>query len=359
MNRPILERNFILAVIICLTVFSLGIAHTDGKNVSDKNELVIFNWSDYIDPDLVTEFEKKLNAKVKQVYYETDETRDDMLLQTDGVGYDVVLASASALPPYIKQDWLVPIDASNIPNLKYVDSKWLNAHPQTKGYFVPYLWGTVGIAYRQDLLSESIISWKQLYQPKENLRKKIVMIYDSRDTIGHALKALGYSLNSNDPKQHREVEQLLISQRPYVKEYSYIALDEESALVKGDILMTMMYNGDALTVKEHNSAIAYVVPKEGSLLWVDGLVVMKTSKKQALAMKFINFLNEPKNAARLAEYLYYATPNAAAERLLSKEHLTNPLIYPSKEVLARCEIYKNPLPRILKKRNEIFSMLTN
>ena len=359
MSRSIRESNAILVIIFCLVLFSLGIAHTDGKSVSNGKELVILNWSEYIDPELVEEFEKKFHVKIKEVYYETDELRDEMLLQTDGKGYDVIVASGSAVPQYITQNWLVPLDSVNIPNLKHIDPKWRNAHPQIKGYIVPYLWGTVGIAYRKDLISDDITSWKQLFQPKEYLRKKIVMINDSRDTISHALKALGYSLNSNDPKQHEEAEQLLMAQKPFVKEYSYIALDEESALVKGDILMTMIYNGDALTVKDHHPAITYVVPKEGSMLWVDCLVVMKTSKNKALAMEFINFLNEPKNAARLAEYLYYATPNTAAEKLLPQEHLKNPLIYPSKEVLERCEIYKNPLPRILKKRNEIFSMLTN
>lgn len=359
MKGSMVHRNLIWGIIFSLTVLSLGIDRSDGQTVSNHEELVFLNWSEYMDPELIEAFERKFHVRVKQVYYETDELRDEMLLQTNGVGYDVVLASASAIPPYIKQNWIVPLADSEIPNLKHIDSKWLNSHPKTKGYVMPFLWGTVGIAYRQDLVSENITSWKQLFQPREDLRKKIVMIRDSRETIGHALKALGYSINSNDPAQHHEVEKLLVSQKPYVREYSYISLDEQSSLVSGDVWMTMIYNGDALTVKEYNPNITFVVPQEGALLWLDCLVVMKASKNNALAMKFINYINEPANAAHLAEYLNYATPNVSAEKLLPPEHLTNPLIYPSKDVLARCEIYKDPQPRILKKRNEIFSKLTN
>ena len=241
------------------------------------------------------------------------------------------------------------------PNLIHIDKRWLEAFPGLEGYTVPYFWGTMGIAYRKDLVQAPLTSWMDILQPAESLRGRIGMVENSRDALGMALKALGYSVNSTDSKQIKAAEQLLLAQKPYVKTYTYIALNEESALVTGDIIATMIYSGDALMVQEHHEEIDYVVPTEGGNIWVDYLVVLENSKNKELAVAFLNFLNEPENAAQLAEFVYYATPNMAAEKLLPAEFLEDPIIYPSQAVLSRSEFYKPLPPRASKKRNIAFS----
>ena len=274
---------------------------------------------------------------------------------TMGKGYDVVLSSGISVESYIMRNWLFPLSSDRIPNLKHIDQKWFSANPKIAAYAVPYLWGTLGIAYRKDLLKEEVTSWKQLFDPVEKLRGKILMINDTRDAIGMALKSLGYSANSNSSEELAKAENLLMAQRPFVKKYGYLTLTEESGLLKGDFLMAMLYNGDALTLQDLSPHVGFSVPVEGADIWCDFLMVMEASPRKNLAMSFINFLNEPENAARLAEYVNFASPNKAALKLLPREHLKNPIIYPDKEVLDRSEFYKMLPPRVQKKYNTIFS----
>lgn len=322
--------------------------------VQQKNELMILNWSEYMDPELIKKFEQRYKVKVHEVYFETDQTRDEMLLATNGGGYDIILSNETSLQSYVKRGWLEPLDTKKIPNLKYINPKWRDSVANAKKYAVPYFWGTIGIAYREDKIPMEITSWKQFFEPPKAAQGKVVTIKYARDAIGMALKAHGYSVNSEKPEELKQAEALLMQQKPYVKSYGYVALDEKSGLVNGEVLMAMMYNGDAMMVKEHNPSIKYVVPKEGSNLWVDYLSVAKLAKNKKLAWQFINFLNEPKNAAQLAEFVYYASPNLAAEKLLPKEFKADPVIYPSKAVLKRSEYYKILSPRTVKRHNTIF-----
>jgi len=337
-----------------LSVSSLLMA-ADSPPQSTTRELVLLNWSEYLDPDLVKKFEQQFDVRLREIYFESDDLRDDMMLETDGRGYDLVLVSGISVDIYRKRGWLSPLNEAQIPNLGHIEDRWLAAFPGIGGYAAPYFWGTMGIAYRKDLVQSPITSWMDLLRPAGYLQGKIGMIESSRDALGMALKALGYSANSSDAKQIEEAEQLLLKQKPHVKTYTYITLGEESALVSGDIIATMIFSGDALMVREYHEEIDYVVPVEGGNIWVDYLVVLESSKNKDLAHAFINFINEPENARQLAEFVYYATPNKAAEKLLPAEFLEDPVIYPSQRVLDKSEFYKPLPPRVMKKRNNAFS----
>lgn len=326
---------------------------------NNKSELIILNWADYIDPEIIKAFENKYNAKVRQVYYESDDTRDDMLVESNARGYDLVLSSGSALKTYNKRGWLAPIVKKQIPNLKHVKNKWLNAFNSASEYSVPYFWGTLGIAYREDLVTTPITSWKQLFEPEEELHKKILMADSVNDIIGMALKSLGFSSNSHNKNEYKQVEQLLMKQKEHVKMYGFLALNDKSALVKGDIIASMAYSGDALTLIDIEPRIKYIVPVEGGGIWVDYFTVLKSSKNKELAFKFLNFINIPENAAQLAEFVYYASPNSAAEKLLPKEFLEDPTIYPDEKTLNASEFNQTLPAKIKRYKNNIFSHLTN
>jgi len=340
--------------VLFVSVSSVTFA-ADSTPQAEPRELVFLNWSEYMDPDLVEKFEKQFNVKFREVYFESDDLRDDMMLETDGQGYDLALVNGISVDVYRKRGWLSPVSEAQVPNLAHIDKRWLEAFPGLEGYAVPYFWGTMGIAYRKDLVPAPLTSWMDILQPAGYLHGRIGMVENSRDALGMALKALGYSANSTDSRQIKAAEKLLLSQKPHVKTYTYIALNEESALVSGDIIAAMLYSGDALMVQEHHQEIDYVVPSEGGNIWVDYLVVLENSKNKELARTFLNFLNEPDNAAQLAEFVYYATPNMAAEKLLPAEFLEDPIIYPSQAVLSRSEFYKPLPPRAMKKRNIAFS----
>lgn len=320
-------------------------------------ELVFLNWSEYLDPELVEKFEQQHNVKLREVYFESDDLRDEILLETDGRGYDLAIVNGVMVDTYRKRGWLAAATVKEIPNLKQVDDYWVKAFNGAQGYAVPYFWGTLGIAYRADLVEPPPESWMELFKPGEQLRGKIAMIDSQREALGMALKALGYSANSADSRQIRDAMELLLAQRPYVNTYTYLVLNENSALVKGEVAMAMLFSGDALMLQEYHDEIQYVVPREGGNIWADYLVVMQGSKNKDIAYAFIDFLNEPEHAAKLAEFVYYATPNKAAEKLLPGEFLEHPVIYPSEEVLSRSEAYKPLPPRAMKKRNTNFVRL--
>ena len=332
-------------------------AHAADPPAGPLSELIVLNWSEYIDPALVGEFEKRFNTRVKEIYYQSDEKKDEMLLHTKGKGYDVVIGSGHNALSYRKRKWLSPVTDLGIPNGKYIDEKFFNAYPELAGYGVPYTWGFTGIVYRKDLIGETVTSWNQLFRPAPLLRGRIMMIDDSEDTIGPALKALGYPVNSDQPEHYDAVEKLLLAQKPFVKKFGAMALTSENAMVTGKIWMAPAYNGDALALHEIHPAIELALPAEGVSLWVDFIMVMEASPRKQLAMDFINFIHEPEHAAQLAEYLMYATPNQGATAHLSAQHLNNPLIYPATEVLAKSEFERPASPRVIHKRNIIFKKL--
>ena len=324
---------------------------------SAPRELVLLNWSDYVDPALVEKFEQAHNARIRQVHFESDDLRDEILVEKDGVGFDLVVVNGVMVDTYRKRGWLAEVSEQQVPNLKHIDAHWFEAFGGARGHAVPYFWGTLGIGYRADLVKTPPSSWMDLYRPAEEVRGKIAMVDSQRDAMGMALKALGYSANSTDSGQVGEATQLLLAQKPHVKTYTYLVLDENSALVSGEVVMAMLFSGDALMLQEHHDEVRYVVPREGGNIWADFITVLQGSRNKELAYAFIDFLNEPENAKQLAEYVYYATPNKAAEKLLPAEFLEDSIIYPSEEVLARSEAYKPLSPRAIKTRNANFARL--
>jgi spermidine/putrescine transport system substrate-binding protein len=320
-----------------------------------KRELVFLNWADYLEPELIKAFEARCDCKLTQVYFEDDDHRDELMLAGEGAGYDVAIVNGLMLDLYRKRGWLEPVPARGLDNLHQIDPRWEQAFEAAPGYAVPYFWGTMGIAYRKDLVPEPITSWRQLMQPAEALRGKIRMIHSARDLITPALKALGASVNATDTEVLKRAEQLLLAQRPYVGSYTYLSLAEDSALVTGDAVAAVMFSGDALMIKEFDANIEYVLPEEGAQLWVDYLVVTARSTNKDLAWAFIDFLNEPQHAALNAEFVYYATPNQGAATLLPETFLRDPVIYPSTEALAKSEFYQALPPRVERKYGDIFT----
>ncbi|MGV1098644.1 ABC transporter substrate-binding protein [Thiovibrio sp. JS02] len=348
------RRGLATLLILLCGVLSVATPLATAAEDASARELIFLNWSDYMDQDLIRKFQEKHGVTVRQVYYETEEELGRLLSLTGGKGYDVVLASMLPAQAYLQRKWLAPVDEKRIPNLSHIDPVWAKRNPELMRHAVPFAWGTMGIAYRRDLVPGEVVGWRQLLAPAEALRGKILMIKDQRDAIVPALKMLGYSLNSDRPEELDAAEKVLLAQKPFVKKYSYPSLGEDSELVSGEIAMALVYSGDAVALREFNADIAYAAPVEGTCIWLDSLLVMRHSARQELAMAFINFLNEPENGAQLAEYIYHATPNLAAKAKLPAGHLRNPAIWPDAETLARSEFYL-PLPaRVQKRYNTIY-----
>jgi len=344
---------FLLAALSCNL---RGVNKVSAAQDTD-NQLNFLNWSEYFDPEILAEFQKKFGITVTETYFETDEMRNEILFSTDGKGYDLILSNGASISAYVKHNWLAPISDKDVPNLRYVTRKWRKSFPDSELYGVPFLWGTLGIAYRKDKITTPVTSWMDLFKPAGAVQGKIIMIKYSRDLVGMALKALGYSANSTDSSELEEAKRLLLAQKPSVKTYSYVTLGENSSMVSGDALMTMIYNGDALVLQQHDPAIAFIHPREGCALWCDFFVIPASSKKKDLAYKFLNFIHEPAIMAKLAQFASYATTNTEAEKLLPQSFKDDTNIYPTLEILEKSETYEDLPPRVTKKYNDIFNLV--
>jgi spermidine/putrescine transport system substrate-binding protein len=358
-GNTLMVHSKVLGVFSSVLLLAIAGLCSLAATAEEHSELVMLNWSEYMDPGILAEFEQIHGVRVREAYFESDDDRDRLVQQTQAKGFDVALVNGNMLEHYVRRGWIAKIDPDQVPNLQHIEGRWANAFEGATEYGVPYFWGVLGFAYRSDLIDRPLRRWMDLFRPAEQLCERIVMMNHSRDLMGMALVALGFSANSTDPKELDAAERLLLEQRPCVKDYYFLALSEKSALVTGEVVAAMMYSGDALMVRNHHEAIVYVIPEEGTNLWVDYLVVMANSPRKALAHRFINFLNEPKRAARLAEFVFYATPNRAAQPFLSDKHRNDPVIHPPQEVLQRSETYTRLPPKAIKRRNLIFHRVTD
>lgn len=325
-----------------------------------SDELVILNWPDYMPEKILADFEKETGIKVSEVFFESDETKDTLLNasnKANGFHYDIVVSSEFRLQSYIKRDWVEKLDETQLPNIKHIDPKWRDINKNTAQYCMPYFWGTVGILYRKDKIREPIKSWHDFFRLSAKYSGKVKMINDSRDAFAVALKSKGFPINPTDSNHIRIASLILERQLPHVSSYGALELSENSQLLKGEVFMAMAYNGDALTLKDYSDNLEFVMPSDGTSLWLDCMSVTKLSLNKSNAHKFLNYINRPEVAAYLAETLYFASPNLAAEKHLSQAFLSNTLINPFPHQVSSSEFQKKLPHRIEKLLHSSFVQL--
>jgi spermidine/putrescine transport system substrate-binding protein len=301
-----------------------------------NDELVILNWPDYLSKEVVSNFEKQYNVTVKQFYFDSSSDRSRHLFANKGKGFDITNISEHYLSYYFKKDWIMPLDKALLPNLKHIDPQYIK-YQSNQLIAIPYHRGTIGIAYRKDLVNYPITSWKQILIPSEELKNKISSIKEGFDLTGIALKMLGYSANEIDPDALNQAQEILLKQKPFVKRYAIWVSTPAHGLLTGGEWIGINYSGDAASLHKENANVEYVYPEEGCLLWVDYWVILPSSQNKEVAYKFLNYLMKPENAAQNALDLNYATTNQTALKLLPKEHLDNPMIFPNENTIRNCE----------------------
>lgn len=319
-----------LALALSLSLFACG-------GGSGKVTLNVLNWGDYIDPDLLRQFEDETGISIK---YTTMTSNEEMLVKlasADNI-YDVCFPSDYLIEKLVADDLLYAIDKTNIPNLSNIDPRFLDLSfdPGNK-YSVPYMWGTVGILYNTTMVTDTVDSWNILWDEKYAGQ---ILMYDSmRDTIGITLKKLGLDINTRNEADILAAQEALIAQKPLVR--AYLTDDIKMELINGSAAMGVVYSGDAVYCISENPDLAYVVPKEGSNVWFDNIIIPKTSKHTAEAEQFINFLCDAKVAAQNSDYIGFSTPNAAALALMDPAYAEDPTYNPPQDVLDRCQIFQD------------------
>ncbi|MBU3805182.1 MAG: ABC transporter substrate-binding protein [Candidatus Cellulosilyticum pullistercoris] len=315
-----------------LSVLMLGtisLSFVGCSSGGENGKVVVYNWGDYIDPAVNDMFTKETGIKVVYSDYANNEEMYASV-EPGNVKYDVIFPSDYMIEKMINKNMLQKIDFSKIPNYENIDEQFLNLpYDPNNEYSVPYMWGTVGIVYNKTMVDETVDSWDILWDSKY---KGQIFMYDSeRDSIMVALKKLGYSMNTRDEKELEEAKQLLIEQAPLV--LAYVGDEGKNKMVNGEAALMIAWAGDAVVMLQENPDLAYVVPKEGSNYFVDGIVIPENAENVEQAYEYINFLCRPDIAAMNAEYIGYSTPISAARELLPDEMKNSEVAYPDESIL--------------------------
>ena len=317
----------------------------------EQQQLFLFNWGNYIDPELIKEFEAETGI---QVVYETFDSNDAMeaKLKQGGTRYDIVFPSESSITKLVSQNLLQKLDHSKIKGLENISPFLLNS-PVDNGnqYTIPYFWGTVGIMVNTKYIDpESIQTWSDLW--KEDFKNKVLILDGNREALGMALQSLGYSLNSKNDEELKAAKEKLKQLSPNVR----AVLNEEikTMMKLEEAPIGMGYSGDAASVAEENPNVQYILPKDGSAVWTDNFAIAHTAVNVEGAYAFINFMLRPENAARNAEYVGYSTPNEKAKELMDPEVVSDETYYPSEEIINSLEHYEYLGNDWIQKYNEAF-----
>ena len=331
-----LKRFGALALTSLLSV-SMFTGCGNSSNTADNGVVYFYNCGDYIDEDLLEKFTEETGIKVDYSTYDTNEIMYQKLKSSPG-SYDLVIPSDYMIEKMIKEDMVEKIDFNNIPNYEYIGDEYKNlSYDPNNEYSVPYMWGTIGIVYNPDIVTEPVNSWDILWDTKYN-NNQLIMFDSMRDTIAIGLKKLGYSINSTNPDEISAATQELILQKQTMDPLYYV--DEvKDKMISEEAAIAPVWSGDAAYIMAENPKLKFAIPEEGSNKWFDAMVIPKYSQNKENAEKLINFLCDPENALQNVDYIQYSTPNTGAYELLSDDVKNNSGLYPSKEVLDKCEIF--------------------
>ena len=311
----------VVPVAICIVFIGGGFYYAKENDVMNGEKLVVYNWGEYIDPEVLTMFEEETGIDIVYEEFETNEILYPKI-SSGAIAYDVICPSDYMIQRRIENDLLSEINFDNIPNLKNIGKQYLEQSrqfdPENK-YSVPYCWGTVGILYNKMMVDEPVDSWSILWDPK--YKDNILMQDSVRDAFGVTLKYLGYSLNSTDLDELTEAKNLLIEQKPLVQ--AYVIDQVRDKMIGNEAALGVIYSGEAIYTQKENPNLEYVIPKEGSNIWIDSWVIPKNAEHKENAEKFINFLCRPDIALMNFEYITYSTPNEAARELIEDESIRN------------------------------------
>lgn len=313
-----MKKLLAITLISVITLFSFTAC---GSNSDDSNKLYVFNWGEYIEPEVLEIFEAETGIEVIYDEFETNESMYSKISAGASL-YDLVCPSDYMISKMIAEDLLQPINWDNIPNREHIgDEYWEQAagfDPELE-YAVPYCWGTVGILYNKTLVEEPIDEWADLWDPKYT--DEVLMQDSVRDAFMVALKMLGYSSNTTNEAELQEAKEALTQQKSIVQ--AYVVDQVRDKMISGEAAIGVIYSGEALYTQSENSDLEYVVPKEGSNVWLDCWVIPKNAKHVENAEKFLDFLCRPDIALMNFEYITYSTPNTSAIEMIEDEEMRN------------------------------------
>ena len=301
-----------------------------------QSVLNVYNWDNYMDPELIEKFEKKFNCKVEMDYYHTNEAAFNTMLDTSRTKkYDILIISLLSARNLYEQRVLSQFDLEKIPNTKNITRMFVKKSIDgVMRYSIPYLITYSGIAYNKNMVNNFEPTWKMF--SREDLAGKVGVLDDMRETVGIAIKASGYSYNSSGEVVMKQAEAALMRVKRNMPRISYFK-ELEAELRSGDLYLIMDYGGDAVKLIKENSNIGFVIPEEGTLIVTDSFTIPREAQNVDDAYEFINFFLEPDISAANMEYTQCSSPNVPARKLLKEEFRNNTLINPPQGITLKSD----------------------
>jgi spermidine/putrescine transport system substrate-binding protein len=326
-----------MTILRLIAIAALGLAAT----LCAADTVTVYMYSEYIDPEIPKAFTA---ATGTEVVIDTYENQDEMLgkLQSGALAqYDVLVATDVIVPQMIRLGLVQKLDGSKIPNGKNVDAKFRDpAYDKGNAYSWPYQWGTVGLMYRTDVVKGEP-SWAQLLDPGRQ-PGPFVLMDEMRSTMAMALQYQGKSTNSKDPTEIKAAGELLLKAKKSPKFLGFEGgVGGMNKVLAGEAAMAVVYNGDAVKNLPEDGSCSFAVPKEGSGIWCDVMLLSAKAPNAKAAHAFINHILDAKVGAQLSNFNHYATPNAAAMPFIVAKDRSNPSIYPTPEIMAKLEFQED------------------
>lgn len=299
---------------------------------TDTNTLYLYTWADYTSEELYQRFTQKTGIKVVADVYDSNETMLAKLQAGGGNQYSIIYPSDYMVQQMIQSNLLLKLDRSKLVGFENIMNRWQNpVYDPDSAYTLPFHWGTTGLIYNKEVLKAEPDDWNFLWQNQEALAGKMTLVDDVRETLGMALKSLGYSYNATDPAQLEAAYQKLLELKPALAGFKTYGWEDQ--LIGGDLAISMTYSTLGNTLPKDNPQLVYVIPKSGTSIWTDTLAVPAAAPNVEAAYAWINFILEPENAVFAATQLKLATPNKAAFEKLPADFKSNQKLYPSDEIL--------------------------
>jgi len=327
------KKWFLIAAVLIMVLIA-----ATGCSSEEKQTLNVLNYDIYIDKSLLKEFEEANNITIK---YDTYSTPEEMYIKVKSGAskYDLIISSEYMIERMINENLVNKLNFDNIPNYKYIGEDFKNhVYDPTNEYSVPYFWGTLGILYNKTTVDASSVSWAMLWD--ETHAQRIIMMDSQRDSFAAALKLLGYSLNTVDENELDEAKALLIEQRPLVM--AYITDGSPDIMINEEADMALVWSGEAVSAMTENENLDFVIPKEGSNIWIDAMIIPSTTEKQELAEKLIDFLCSTDATLRNIDEVWYSTVHTEAIKQVDEELLENPAFNIPQDDIDKMEMLRDP-----------------
>ncbi len=340
---------------LAVSVALAGLLVSTAVRAETLNMLI---WESYIDQKILDRFTEKTGVAVKQIYYDSGDARDEILADPNS-NIDLAVVGENGAELFGKRGILEPLTEANMPSLKGYKPAW---NARCAGYALPYLWGTMGIVYRSDVVKTTPTSWNDLMAPAPELKKHIAMYDDHNEAFIAPLVLLGKSINANDNESLKAAFELMKKQAPFVLTYDYVITSIQNPDIAKDIYMALSYSGDQHVLNEKAGTPGvwrYSVPKEGTLSWLDCMAVTAASPRKAVALQLLDYIGSPESAAANAQALTMPTASEAALPLIPAEMRDNPEIYTPADILDKSQYQKELSVQSVQTRRRIISSMAN